>query len=50
MNYLKEHRFQYKQKCSDSKNIAIAASFLGLIASGCSQQTAINATANSDSS
>lgn len=50
VNYLKEYRFQYKQKCAASKNIAIAISFLGLIASSCSQQTAINATANSDSS
>ncbi|MEH1848204.1 MAG: class II aldolase/adducin family protein [Nostoc sp.] len=50
VNYLKEHRFQYKQKCSANIIFAIAASFLGLIASGCSQQTAINAAANSDSS
>ena len=50
VNYLKEHRFKYKQKCSNSKNVAIAMSFLAFIASSCSQQTAINATANSDSS
>ncbi|WP_292748512.1 aliphatic sulfonate ABC transporter substrate-binding protein [Nostoc sp. NMS4] len=50
VNYLKERRFQYKQKCSASKNVAIATSFLGLIVSSCSQQTAINAAANSDSS
>ncbi len=50
VNYLKQHRFQYKQKCSDSKNIAIATFFLALIASGYGQQTAINVVANSDSS
>lgn len=50
VNYLKEHCFEYKQKCSTSTIFAIAASFLGLIASSCSQQTAINATVNSDSS
>lgn len=50
VNYLKEHCFKYKQKFSASIIFAIATSFLGLIASGCSQQTAINAVANSDSS
>lgn len=50
VNYLKEHRFQYKQKCSASRIFAIAASFLSLIGSSCSQQTAIDAAANSDSS
>ncbi|WP_375514728.1 hypothetical protein [uncultured Nostoc sp.] len=41
VNYLKEHCFQYKQKCFASTIFALAASFLGLIASGCSQHTAI---------
>ncbi|MCC5621705.1 hypothetical protein [Nostoc sp. CHAB 5715] len=50
VNYFTEHRFPHKQKYSASKIFAVATSFLGLIASGCSQQTAINTTANSDSS
>ena len=49
-NYFNEHRFQYKEKCSASTIFAIATFFVGLIASGCSQQTAINAAPNSDSS
>ena len=50
VNYLKEHCFQYKQEFSASTIFAIATFFLGLLASGCSQQTAINVAANSDTS
>ncbi|MCC5636945.1 aliphatic sulfonate ABC transporter substrate-binding protein [Nostoc sp. CHAB 5844] len=50
VNYFTKHRFMHKQKYSASKIFAVATSFLGLMVSGCSQQTATNAAANSDSS
>ncbi len=48
VNSLQEHPFSYKQKYHIDKKLAIAASFLGLLACSCSQQTATNVSAKSD--
>ncbi|BBD57691.1 aliphatic sulfonate ABC transporter periplasmic ligand-binding protein [Nostoc sp. HK-01] len=48
VNSLKEHRFTHKQTYPTGKILAIAASFVGLLASSCSQQTATNISAKSD--
>ncbi|MBD2452285.1 aliphatic sulfonate ABC transporter substrate-binding protein [Nostoc sp. FACHB-152] len=50
MNNFTEQHFSDKQKYPAGKILAIAASFIGLIASGCSQQTATNVSAKSDTS
>ncbi len=50
VNYFTERRFPHKQKYSVSKIFAVTTSFFGLMASSCSQQTAMNAAANQDSS
>ncbi|GBE91423.1 aliphatic sulfonate ABC transporter substrate-binding protein [Nostoc cycadae] len=48
VNSLKEHRFTHKHTYPTGKILAIAASFVGLLASSCSQQTATNISAKSD--
>ncbi|WP_313934892.1 MULTISPECIES: aliphatic sulfonate ABC transporter substrate-binding protein [unclassified Nostoc] len=50
VNNFTEQHFSDKQKYPAGKILAIAASFIGLIASGCSQQTATNVSAKSDTS
>ncbi|WP_313933915.1 MULTISPECIES: aliphatic sulfonate ABC transporter substrate-binding protein [Nostocaceae] len=48
VNNYQDHRFADTKKYSTGKILAIAVSLIGLIASSCSQQTATNVSAKSD--